>query len=201
MEKMKGKEVWIGVVGVIIILGAVWWSRSQRTIPTSVNTLNTEKSQVIQIDQRVENDSAVNLDVRNMTYTIDGTSITLVDGVSSSATQGSSAKRNTAVLEGPAFADLNGDGKKDGLVILRDTTSGSGTFYYVAAVLTNTTGSKVSNTILLGDRIRIKELAITQDVATVTIIDRAKDETMATVPSVSKTLTFKVSGGVIAEVK
>lgn len=201
MEKMKGKEVWIGVVGVLIILGAVWWSRNHRSIPTPATVSETQTSDTNQVDQRVVTDSASNLDVRNMTYMIDGTSITLIDGVAQSAIENSSAKHITAVLEGPAFADLNGDGKKDGLVILRDSAGGSGTFYYAAAVLTNGSTSKATNAVLLGDRVRIKELSIIGGVATVTILDRASGESMTTAPSVSKTLSFKVTDGVLAGVK
>ena len=59
-----------------------------------------------------------------------------------------------------ALGDLDGDGVEDAAVILIIQSGGSGTFYYLCAVL-NEDGIPLNEaTLFLGDRIRIRDLAI-----------------------------------------
>ena len=190
-EFMKQKGVWIGVLLVLIIFGIVY-SRAQRKADTKIQ--DTVATATTSVDTRVQGDSGLTLDVRNATYTIGADTLAVVDGTVSSNVSGSSATRKTTVLEGPAFADLTGDNVKDGVVLLRDENGGSGTFYYVAAVLADGSSQKTTNSMLLGDRIRIKEISIDNSIISVTILERAEGESMVTAPSVAKTLRYTVDG-------
>ena len=59
-----------------------------------------------------------------------------------------------------AFGDLDGDGSEDAAVILIVQSGGSGTFYYLCAVL-NEEGAPVNvATLFLGDRIQIRNLSV-----------------------------------------
>jgi len=58
------------------------------------------------------------------------------------------------------YGDLDGDGSEDAAVILIVQSGGSGTFYYLCAVL-NEEGAPVNvATLFLGDRIQIRDLSI-----------------------------------------
>lgn len=52
-------------------------------------------------------------DGRNASFTVDGKSITLVNGVSEMPVEDSSAKVSTRYLGNPVKGDLNGDGLED----------------------------------------------------------------------------------------
>ncbi len=195
-EFMKKKGVWTAALIVIIVLLVVY-SRMQRKEATKLSPVSD--SDTTQVDTRVQGDSGLTLDVRNGTYTIDGTPIAVVDGVATSQIADSATMRKTTILEGPAFGDINGDGLKDGVVLLRDETGGSGVFYYVAGVLGQTNSQKTTNAILLGDRIRIKEISLDGNTISVTILERAEGEAMTTVPTVTKVVTFTVRGDALVK--
>jgi hypothetical protein len=66
----------------------------------------------------------------------------------------------TTLHERYACGDLDGDGVDDAAVILVVQPGGSGTFYYLCAVV-NEEGAPVNvATLLLGDRVQIKDLSI-----------------------------------------
>lgn len=184
-------------IAIIVFGGAYWSNKNKAVAPVTPNVAEKQT----QAEGRVVLDSGQTLDVRNATYNIEGLSIVLNEGVSSSNIPESSASRKTLILEGPAFADLNGDGTKDAIVILRDEGGGSGIFYYVSSVIASGGSQKATNSIMLGDRIRIKAISIDGGVASITILDREPTDAMTTVPSISKTLEFKLSGDSLVSVQ
>jgi len=193
----RREVIFFAAIAIIVLGGAYWISKNKAVAPVTSNVAEQQN----QADGRVVLDSGLTLDVRNATYNIDGTSIVLNDGISNSNIPGSSASRKTIVLEGPAFADVNGDGAKDAIVILRDETGGSGIFYYVSSVIASGASQKATNSIILGDRIRIKAISIDNGIASITILDREPTDAMAAVPSVPKTLKFKLSGESLVSVQ
>jgi heat shock protein HslJ len=56
--------------------------------------------------------------------------------------------------------DLNGDGVQDAVIVLWATTGGSGFYNYIAGVINQNGKAQPTQAILLGDRIKIKDLSI-----------------------------------------
>lgn len=142
------------------------------------------------------------VDIKNQTYIIDDREVELKDGQGeSSVVEGSATMAKTTLLSGPAFADLNGDNIKDAVVILRDEPGGSGLFYHVAAVLSGIEKSHSTNTLFLGDRIRIQSISIDSGIITVTILERKPNEPFSVAPSLEQVHKFKVSGDSLVKVE
>lgn len=188
---MKRKELWIGI-GVIALLFIIAFYLDAKS---KTNTEPAQKEEVSQVEERVVEDSGNTLDIQNASYTIGADAVELVDGIAQR--QG----RMTALLEGPAFTDLNRDGVKDAIVLLKDDVGAGSVLYYVAAVFAEGDTQKTSNSILLGDRIRIKEIAVNLGVISVTILERGASENMTALPSLEKTLQFVVEGETLVQVK
>lgn len=55
--------------------------------------------------------------------------------------------------------DLDGDGALDAVALLRDESTGSGTFYFLSAVLDVVNNPMPTEALLIGDRIQLKSLA------------------------------------------
>ncbi len=141
-------------------------------------------------------------DAKNTSYMIEGVSVTLKDGKSEvEAAPGSASKITTTVFGEPTVGDLNGDGVPDSAVILVQNTSGSGTFYYVAAALQTTEGIKGTNAILLGDRIAPQTLEINGSEIIANYADRNAGEPMTTNPSVGVSKYLKVNGMQLKEIE
>lgn len=66
----------------------------------------------------------------------------------------------TLLPEPVASGDLNGDGQIDAAVVLVSDSGGSGSFVYVAAVESRDGMAENTATLLLGDRVQVKSLAI-----------------------------------------
>jgi heat shock protein HslJ len=130
----------------------------------------------------------------NATYSINGQSVTLVNGVSEVvAAPGSASKIITQYFGNAVTADLDGDGRPDRTFILTQNTGGSGTFYYVVAALNTPLGYLGSEGVLLGDRIAPQSTVMSQDPKTPKVIvvnyaDRALGESFAVAPSVGKSI-------------
>lgn len=94
------------------------------------------------------------LDAKNATYTIDGESVTLVNGVSESQVALDSELRSvTRYFGNEVVHDLNDDGREDVAFLITHEKGGSGTFYYVVAALNKEAGYDGSHGFFLGDRI------------------------------------------------
>src|SRR3989344_5135694 len=188
---MNKKQIIIGVVILLVaVAGIVWYLRISSTMSD------------VRVESTVPTNSLAGsgepIDVKNANYLIESREILLEDGVASApAAPGSASIIRTSVLEGPAFADIDGDNEKDAVVILRDEPGGTGIFYYISTLLTNNGNEKSSNALLLGDRIRIKEISIDPGVISVKILVRKDEEAMAVAPTIEKILKFKVTAGVL----
>jgi hypothetical protein len=201
---MNKNQTTIGVVVAIVLIGFLVWSAQSKdetkapvaspVFPAEIN-LDTEP-------KATEPSTTDPIDVKNETYTIDDRSIALTAGVNQTAGIGTTTvSTKTTLLNDPAFTDIDRDGKSDAVVILRDETGGSGMFYYAAVVLSNNGTTKVSNSVFLGDRVRIKAIRALSGIISVDILDRATTESFATPASLEKTITLSIKDGVLVENK
>jgi hypothetical protein len=134
------------------------------------------------------------IDQKNGTYTIDGREITLQNGRSEVETApGSSSKITTEYFGNEADGDLNGDGINDKAFILTQNTGGTGTFYYLAAFVSEGAGYRGTNTIFLGDRIAPQTTEVAKGMIAANYAERKPDEPMTARPSmgVSKYAVFE----------
>jgi hypothetical protein len=111
----------------------------------------------------------------------------------------SASKLITRYFGNDATGDLNNDGKNDMGVILTQEDGGSGTFYYVAALLKTGSGCAGTNAILLGDRIAPQTTEIKNGALIVNYADRAPGEPFSTRPSIGKSKYLEVKNGKLAE--
>lgn len=130
------------------------------------------------------------IDYRNTTYTINGTPVTLVDGISEMfTTDDSAAKTITAFYDFELLHDLNGDGSDDVAFILTQTTGGSGTFYYVVSALQTENGWKGGDALFLGDRIEpLNVYAGPGKSIVVNYNDRQRSENFVVLPTITNSI-------------
>ena len=163
---------------VIIAIGAVYFShkKAAATPPTSVAT-STQPTQA-------------GSDAKNTTYIVDGSPVTLVNGVSEvEAAPGSASKITTKYFGNEVSHDFNGDGRPDVAFLLTQDTGGSGTFYYVAIALNTTHGYVGSQALLIGDRIAPQATVMGKgNVVVVNYADRKPGESFAVPPSEGKSM-------------
>lgn len=93
------------------------------------------------------------IDSRNATFSLDGETVTLVNGVAESPATSTVATKSTVRYYGyEAYGDLNFDGQEDG-VFLVEKTSGSETVYYAVAAILTDEGYKTTGAYWLGGEI------------------------------------------------
>ena len=137
------------------------------------------------------------------TYTIDGQKVTLKNGFSEiPITPGSTSKIVTKYFGNDLMHDLNGDGKEDKVFIVTQNTGGSGTFYYVVALLDTVQGPVGSSAVLLGDRIAPQTITIDEkgttngtnrkNVIVVNYADRKIGENFSIAPSIGKSIWLRL---------
>lgn len=125
----------------------------------------------------------------NATYLFSGESIPLTDGVFTRSIAPESATVETFRVFGePTYADLDGDGDEDAILLLTQDGGGSGTFYYVAIAVRNDDMYTGTNAMLLGDRIAPQNINIQNGVAVVNYVTRNQDDDFTTSPSVGKSI-------------
>jgi hypothetical protein len=176
--RMKTSSV-VGVVVALIFAGGAWyWLQNTGAVPTQSTA-----------------------DYKNLTtYTIEGQSVTLVNGYAETpAAPGSAEKVVTHYFGNAATGDLNGDGVPDVAFILYQDPGGTGTFFYVVAALKTATGYQGTNAVLLGDRIAPQTTEIKNGQLIVNYADRAAGEPMVAKPSVGVSKYLKVQGTTLVE--
>ncbi len=157
-----------------------------------INLTNSKpKEPVVQAPIGGEKD----LDQKNTTYEIEGSEVTLKNGISEIAIANSSATTTTRYFGNETRGDLNGDGKEDVAFILTRNLGGSGTFYYLAVALKVETGYQGTNTLLLGDRVAPMPTEIKNGIAIANFAIRKDGESMVTPPSVATSTYAKIVGG------
>ena len=138
-------------------------------------------------------------DPKNATYMVEGSSVTLVNGmaVSRAVTSGSAETISTTMFGEPVVGDLNGDGVQDAAVMLEQNSGGTGAFYYEAAALNVGNVAKGTNAVLLGDRIAPQTTQIANGQIVVNYADRNPGEPMTTQPSLGVSKFFSYDGSAL----
>lgn len=179
------------LVGFIVVVGA---------IVASVAFLASKSAEAPMVSKLSPEQSV--FDGKNATFTIDGKSVTLVNGISEvPAAPGSAAKITTRYFGNEAAGDLSGDGLPDMIFLVTQDTGGSGLFYYVVVAVKTADGYKTTNAFLVGDRIAPQSTYIpanSQELQ-VNYAERKSGEPMTARPSVGVTLLLKVTSAGILE--
>jgi hypothetical protein len=92
--------------------------------------------------------------------------------------EGGASRPTVTFIEPYAFGDLNGDGVDDAVVLLVESSGGSGSFVYMAAVLNQKGKPENVDTLLLGDRAQVQSLTIADGQISVTMVTHGPDDPM-----------------------
>ncbi len=103
-----------------------------------------------------------------------------------------------ALSETMAFGDLNGDGREDALLNLAVSGGGSGTFYYLVAILKEPGRAVQGPYFDLGDRVVVQELKILGGRVVVQMIDHGPADPLCC-PTLSRTRQFILRSGQLVE--
>ena len=139
---------------------------------------------------------------RNATYLVEGRQVTLVNGRSDAViVPGSASKTTTAVFGEPVQGVLTDPRGRDAAIILTQSSGGSGTFYYVAAALFQDGEHRGTDAVLLGDRIALQEVEVSDGAVIARYAERAAGEAMSDPPTVARTRFFAPENGALRELK
>jgi len=92
--------------------------------------------------------------------------------------EGGASRPTVTLIEPYAFGDLNGDGVDDAVALLVESSGGSGSFVYLAAVLNQEGKPENADTLLLGDRAQVQSLTIADGQIYVTMVTHGPDDPM-----------------------
>ncbi len=133
-------------------------------------------------------------DVLNFKYNIDGQEFQLKNGSAEIAiTENSATKNKLSTFGDPFEFDADKDGDMDYAVLLAHEPGGSGTFFYATLVINDAGELKQTNVLFLGDRIAPQNVNVVDGRAVFNYADRLADESMATAPSVGKSLYVQLA--------
>ncbi len=99
-----------------------------------------------------------------------------------------------------SLGDIDGQGALDAAAVTVEDPGGSGTFFYLHALIKDDDDLRDAGVAFLGDRIRIEGVSVHAGVITVAMLDRMPDEPFAATPSVPVIRQFRLQGGELAEV-
>ena len=126
-------------------------------------------------------------EVKNITVTLDGDTVTLNDGVAEKPAAPGSAAQNTVRIVGePVMGDATGDGRADAALLLENDPGGSGTFYYAVLAVDDDGSYRATNAVSLGDRIAPRGVEFTDGRFVYRYLERRPGEPLAVAPSVEK---------------
>ena len=138
--------------------------------------------------------SGLTLDeLKNAEYQIEKQKVQLSGG------KGSLHPTGSALLldQWTSFGDLDGDGKADAAVVLVTQPGGSGSFYYLVAML-DRDGSPLQGAItLLGDRVRIQSVSVADGQIRVRMLTQGPNDPMVN-PTLLVERSYRLSGGSFA---
>ena len=144
-------------------------------------------------EPKVANHEA-SFDAKNSSFSLDGKTVVLKNGLSSvPAAPGSASSITTRYFGKVAHGDLTRDGKEDVAYFVTRDGPGSGRFYYVVAAIKGKNGYKTTNAFLVGDRIEPQSLRINSNELQANFIGRGKGEPMTAPPSRQSVLLLKVN--------
>ena len=132
-------------------------------------------------------------EVKNITVTLDGDTVTLRDGVSEKpAAPGSAAQNTVRIVGDPVMGDATGDGRADAALLLVNDPGGSGTFYYAVLAVDDDGSYRATNAVSLGDRIAPRGVEFTDGRFIYRYLERKPGEPLAVAPSVEKRTAITV---------
>lgn len=134
--------------------------------------------------------------IKNAEYAIEGPAsgkAKLVNGVYEEPIAKSSAKVIVTLQNVMASGDLDGNGVQDAAVVLTVQSGGTGTFYYLFAVLNNNGAPKPVASVQLGDRIKLNALAIQNGEISVDLVTQGPKDPMAK-PTLAVIRKYKLLG-------
>jgi hypothetical protein len=132
-------------------------------------------------------------EVKNITVTLDGDTVTLNDGVAEEPAAPGSAAQNTVRIVGePVMGDATGDGRADAALLLENDPGGSGTFYYAVLAVDDDGSYRATNAVSLGDRIAPRGVEFTGGRFVYRYLERKPGEPQAVAPSVEKRTEISV---------
>jgi glycine/D-amino acid oxidase-like deaminating enzyme/heat shock protein HslJ len=133
---------------------------------------------------------------KNISYTVNGQSVQLRNGISEVSIPGSASQVVTRYFGNEVWHDVNGDGLEDLTFLITQQTGGSGLFYYVVSAIRDGESFKGSHATLVGDRISPQRMsAEANGLILVTYADRAPGQDFTVQPSVGKSLLLKFDEG------
>ena len=142
-------------------------------------------------------------DYKNISYIINGQSVTLTDGLGEAELAPDSVMKSTTRYFGNEIRhDLNDDGHEDVVFLLTQDQGGSGIFFYVVAALYTPSGYVGSQAFFLGDRIAPQSINIDEGTTTrgtarenvlvVNFATRGQDEPLTNTPTIGKSVWIKL---------
>jgi heat shock protein HslJ len=142
--------------------------------------------------------------LRNATYPSEweeGDAITLTDGryEGEPFVEGGATRLVVTLISPFAFGDLNGDGVDDAAVILVANPGGSGTFYSLEAVASDGGEPVHLASYPLGDRVKVRSLAIEDGQIALEMVAHGPDDPMCCPTQVVRN-TYALEGGALVEV-
>ncbi len=123
----------------------------------------------------------------------------LVDGESREQAAPGSATETVVNFDRAATGDLNRDGAEDAAVVLIVSPGGSGTFYKLAAVISDGVELRHVGSVLLGDRVSVESVTIDGREIVVRMLDRPAGAPFAQAPTVPLVRRFRLSDGELQE--
>ncbi|MFZ2190005.1 MAG: Gmad2 immunoglobulin-like domain-containing protein [Candidatus Magasanikiibacteriota bacterium] len=137
--------------------------------------------------------------VKNNDYVIENEFVSLVHGESIVGEPGSASQTITKLVSAKPVGDIDNDGLDNFVVFLSQTSSGSGTFYYVSVVSDFADNYTGYNALFLGDRILLGETENRQGIIIVNYKDRGENEPMTSEPTIEKQRYFAFEENVLKE--
>jgi hypothetical protein len=185
VQTMKTKSIALIAILIATVIGWMFWPHGSITMPPPGSAPSSPPA-----------------DYKTASYTIGGETVALVNGYAeSSIVPGSASKLVTRYFGNAATGDLTGNGTNDVAFIVTQSGGGSGTFYYVVAVLRTPKGYQGTNAVLLGDRIAPQTTQIKNREIIVNYAERKPTDPMTVQPSVGVTKYLQVQSGTLVEVK
>lgn len=99
-------------------------------------------------------------------------------------------------FQAAGFGDLDGDGNTDAAAVLAVQSGGSGSFYYLAAMLDRAGEPEQAGAALLGDRIQLQSVTIQDSLIVVKMKAHTADDPMCC-PSLDVTQTYRLADGAL----